>query len=585
VIGSFLTTQTQTASAATSPFYFKNTMSEQTLKNYLSRAVTFQGLCGEGNEQNMLIDEDIRMIQRTGAKFISRAALFAWNSTAPEHVKNHYAYAEKMAKKVHDADPEIILQAFVAEIVRKSYVDKIEIPAWVFEAFGKTPEKRNFKFEDIIDKTKGANHWGNNAGYPDWSREEAQMWYYYCIIRYIDIGYESIHIQDGEDAREYGFVYTVLNKCREYAKTHARRGIVLFHNFFSMTNGGGKIGNKLIFDIHGNGLVPNETVAEDGVLKCRIGTPSDFWCTWFGRSNGGEHPLGFTVKVCPTILEFDNYGPLENPGKSNGPEFGTWGYDDITWFATQPESYRNEFLLYLDEYMKTHELTNGKQNYFPMYPMRRVITPSPNFPEAKYMPGENFNDEIFFAYTESDDKLSADTSNFPFKLTTRKYYRANRQSDGCPNGFNQEDTIRKIFLGADAKENPEFLKVVLPSGFSEEEDYTIPPAGATSSAAANTSSKKNNQTANSKPSGNTDKPITGTSELTSSTADTSTEETASEETASEETTSAEETTSDFSTDGNGADNGWVIWLIVGIVAVLLIGGGAVTFIVLKNKKK
>lgn len=124
------------AASAASPFAFNGSMSEETLLQYCSRAVTFEGLCGEGGDENMLIKEDIRMLQRTGAKLVSRAALFAWNSTTAEQVQKHYAYAEKTAAMVHEADPEIILEAFVAEIVRKSYVENISIPAWVFEAFG-----------------------------------------------------------------------------------------------------------------------------------------------------------------------------------------------------------------------------------------------------------------------------------------------------------------------------------------------------------------------------------------------------------------------------------------------------------------
>ena len=65
------------SASAASSFSFQNSMSETVLKNYLSRAVTFQGLCGEGGDENMLFDEDLRMILRTGAKFVSRAALFS----------------------------------------------------------------------------------------------------------------------------------------------------------------------------------------------------------------------------------------------------------------------------------------------------------------------------------------------------------------------------------------------------------------------------------------------------------------------------------------------------------------------------
>lgn len=471
ILFSYTTLHYDLDAQSASQFSFNGSMSEQVLKNYLSRAVTLQGFCGEGADENLLFYEDLRMVRRTGAKFVSRAALFAWTSLSADDVEKHYAYAEKMAKEAHKADPEIILQGFVAEIVRKSYVDKIKIPDWVFEAFGKAPENRNFSFEKIIDTRLGADYWGKDAGYPDYSREEALMWYYYCIRRYIDAGYESIHIQEGGDTGEYKNVDKLLTMCREYAKTHARRGIVLFHNFFDMATGGNKIGNRLLFDIQGNGLVPNETVKEDGILKCRIGSPADFWCTWFGRSNGGEHPLGFTTDICPTLLEFDNYGQQGTLGVSNGEAFGTWGYDDITWFASQPESYRNEFLLYLDDYMKHNGLTkDNKQAYFCLYPMRRVITADPKWPVTAYNPGENASADFLFDYcSKANENIEVKVLNDgTISLITKEFYRANRQSDGCPNGFGQEDTIRKIFLGDNAPENAELTKVVLPLGYKSD---------------------------------------------------------------------------------------------------------------------
>lgn len=480
ILGGFL--MADPAVSATSAFYFKNSMDEVTLNNYLARSVTFEGLCGEGGDTNFLIDEDIRMLQRTGVKFVSRAALFAWNSVNAGQVESHYTYAKQMADKVHAADSEIILQAFVAEIVRKGYVNNLKVPAWVFEAFGKPVVVRNFNFDDMINIEKGANYWGTGAGYPDYSREEAQLWYYYCIRRYIDAGFESIHIQEGEDAAEIVIADNILTMSREYAKTHARRGIVLFHNFFSMMTGGNKIGNRLLFDIQGNGIVPIETVFEGGAMKCKIGDYKERGCElqWLGRSNGGVHPLGFTVDICPTILEFDNYGqnPKGKPGVSNGAAFFTWGYDDITWFTVQPEWYRNEFLEYVTGYLKTHCLTTqGKQAYYCCYPMRRVITADPNWPVTTYKPGKSYSMDFVFDYCSvSNEKIGfVFNDDKTFTFTSKGFYRANRQSDGCPNGMNQENTIRKFFLGENAAENPNYDKVVLPAG------YTATPIGSSSS--------------------------------------------------------------------------------------------------------
>jgi hypothetical protein len=35
--------------------------------------------------------------------------------------------------------------------------------------------------------------------------------------------------------------------------------------------------------------------------------------------------------------------------------FFTWGYDEITWFAHQPEEYRNEWLRYAWRWLKEHD--------------------------------------------------------------------------------------------------------------------------------------------------------------------------------------------------------------------------------------
>ena len=461
--------------AKTSEFSFDGTMSEAVLRRYLSRAVSGLGICAE-QKDDLILEENIRFLRRTGTKFVSRAAVFAWTCTSKAEVDTHFARAKAHAAAIHAADPEIILQAFAAEIVRRSYVNAIAIPDWVFRAFGEQPEQRNFRFEDIINTKLGPDYWGSGAGYPDWSRPEAQRWYYWCIVRYIDCGYESIHMQEttrrvGEEGYEAELqaLDRVMGLCREYAKTHARRGVVLFHSFFSMQDGGCKIGDRLLFDIQGNGLVPNETAYNEktGAYECRISEPNgSYWCTWLGRSVGGRHPLGFDCEACPTLLEFDNYGQQGELNVSNGPAFGTWGFDDISWFATQPEAYRNAFLLYLEEYTKTHCLSSkNARQYYILFPMRRCLTASPLDPTVTYTPGKAFNADFLAEYTEWDQIDVEVKFGGRYTLKSVGYYVANRQSDGCPNGFGQEDTIREIFLGKNAAEDPSLPQVVLPEAY------------------------------------------------------------------------------------------------------------------------
>ncbi|MBQ4153375.1 MAG: hypothetical protein IJD11_03370, partial [Oscillospiraceae bacterium] len=51
--------------------------------------------------------------------------------------------------------------------------------------------------------------------------------------------------------------------------------------------------------------------------------------------------------------------------------------------------------------------------------------------------------ERYIAGEKIEAKKQEDGS---YLLKTTSEYHANTQSDGCPNGFNQEETIKKIFL-------------------------------------------------------------------------------------------------------------------------------------------
>ncbi|MHB8962454.1 MAG: hypothetical protein ACYC5K_04800 [Saccharofermentanales bacterium] len=426
---------------ADSIYAFQDTMSEETLRNYLLRSVSALGFCAEGANENLIFDEDLRMVQNIGAKFISRAALFAWTVQNAELVEPHFELARNAAAKVHDMDPEIILCAFVAEIVHRNCVEGTPVPSWVFEDFGQAPESRNFRFDDIITLSKGPDFWMKDAGYPDYSREECQYWYYYCIRRYIDCGYECIHLQESDDDSELPVVDRILDMGRAYARRHARRGLVLYHSFYKQQTGGDRIDGRLLFDIHGNGLVPHRTVFEDGAQKCRICTPQESPYSWFGLSGGGEHPLGFTVEINPTILELDNYGPGQ-------PDFAPWGYDDISWFSVQPEWYRNEFLQYVEDLTSSHYLTqDGKRSYYQLMPMRRCTSAGINSFTTNYLPQSGFDNGFFDRYCASRDEniKRAENPDGSYSLTSCGFYHSNTQSDACPNGFNQEETIRRIF--------------------------------------------------------------------------------------------------------------------------------------------
>ncbi len=496
------------ADAATNFTFGNGTMSKEVLRSYASRAVTHQNFTA-GVGENLVFEEDLRMLLRIGAKYIGRAAMISWsgNLTAAQ-VDNHFAIAKEYADKVHEADTQIILQAGIFEIAYKGTVNSVKIPAYVFEAFGQPFEDRCFRWEDVVyprgavavtGKDIGIGCWGSDqSGTPDIKQLETKMYFYYMITRYIDAGYEAFHMGQAELMMQYDAQYsahwqTLLDKARTYARRHARRGVALFDCHTALNSAGIKVGNKLVFDLQGAGMCPNETDHEDGAYKAELLHYKELvpdredGLSWVGRTAGGEHPLGFEIETNFTIIEFDNYGGNGNPGVATYKQFYNWGHDDVTWFATQPEWYRNEFLLTTATYLANNERcldSAGKQQYFLQPVTRRELTPADGWePTISYTPGAQANEDFIFDMCDDEKATAKVGSNGVFTITVNRVYRANRNSDGCPVGFGQEDTIREIFRGKNVAEDPALLQVVLPSEY--ETSYVTPPAEDTPSSDVN----------------------------------------------------------------------------------------------------
>ncbi|MCX6924919.1 MAG: hypothetical protein NT154_17155 [Verrucomicrobia bacterium] len=63
--------------SSSDPYHFDRTISREVLENYLSRAITMEGLLnGQGD-----LDDNIRMLKSTGAKFVGRS-LCLWGGEA-----------------------------------------------------------------------------------------------------------------------------------------------------------------------------------------------------------------------------------------------------------------------------------------------------------------------------------------------------------------------------------------------------------------------------------------------------------------------------------------------------------------------
>ena len=187
-----------------------------------------------------------------GVKFLGRASGI-WYMTMDD--EEHFRLSKELADKVHAQDPEVILQSCVFEWITRR-METVEIPAYVFEAFGLKPEQRCFRLEDALftDESSGftsrRDDPAKDGGIPDLSRQEARLWFYYRATRYIDCGYEALHMGQVHlyTANDRGMAKTaeLFGMIREYARLHGRRHKILLDAHTHGVN----IRGKLLFDYH-----------------------------------------------------------------------------------------------------------------------------------------------------------------------------------------------------------------------------------------------------------------------------------------------------------------------------------------------
>jgi len=371
------------------------------LDSYLSRSIlqaeylNTPGFYNDGDYPYK--NDDFRMLREVGAKFIGRA-LFSWDIpeafTRPEFLANAKARMEQM----HAVDPDVVFQSCMFEIV-STKVGLVPVPARVFEAFGLPVEARNFNYAGMLNESGiFVNHWRAGASVPDITRQETQLFFYFMATAYIDIGIEALNFGQVElmSMKGDGSVEAwdgLLGKIRAYARTHARRGTVLCDGH--MGSGGLMRDGRLLFDFVSFPMRVKEIMGDPqkGELK------KFYRDAIYGRTKGGTTPSGWSCDHLPYIVELDNFGISGHPGVANLNDDFVWGYDEISWFTLQPESYRNAFLKYADEWIK-----QADPNGFIQMPGSRVITGA-----------------------------------------TGNRYRANTPSAACPIGMGQEQTIKEIW--------------------------------------------------------------------------------------------------------------------------------------------
>ncbi|HTU92888.1 MAG TPA: hypothetical protein VMF69_22600 [Gemmataceae bacterium] len=378
---------------------FDKTMPRAVLESYLARAISMEGLLnGKGD-----LDDNIRMLKSTGAKFIGRS-LCLWAGEA--NLLRNLDRAKEQLPKVHQADPEMILQACIFEIVT-TQVEQVPVPEWAFTALGRPVEKRNFRYADMLyPDGKRRDHWGKGASVPDVSQPETKLWFYFLARSYIDLGIEAIHfgqteLMNGND-RDLAHYEQLLTLIRSYAAKHARRHMVLCDAH--VPSGGLVREGRLLLDFHSFPLRIREVPEKPQEAILQVG----FSDSIYGRSKGGLTFSGWKCEHLPYLVEIDNWGVSRQPGKAKAGGIWVWGYDEISWFANQSKQYRSDWLRYAWDWVRRTDANGFLQ-----------------------MPGSR-------------------TMRSP--LNRRRWYFANTPSPAVPDGLGDEETIRAIWTTDAAKQ-------------------------------------------------------------------------------------------------------------------------------------
>jgi len=370
--------------------YF-DSLSETQLNFYLDRAVShfyFHSMDAQ------YLAASKRFILETGAKYIARASTM-WVMGGGD--VNTIANQAPVIEDVHASDPEIIFEACIFETVFTS-VEQIDIPAFVFEAFGLTPENRHFDYESMIfENGKYVDQWCPGGSVPDITRIDTQMFFYYRATQFIDAGFEALHMGQihlyASADKNYRVTTTVYNMIHAYAADHARRGWVLLN---AHTHGDYGADGLLLFDFHSfpsRVNEPKDSAAHPATQENpqRVIYGFSELDSIYGKSRGGMTHAGWFTDMLPYLVELDNWAGYE-PSLLDRPDRGsiwTWGFDEISWFANQPSGYQAEFLDYAYHWVTA---ADGGQGHFAM----------PGTRTAAIKSGDSVTQANFFPFMPAD---------------------------------------------------------------------------------------------------------------------------------------------------------------------------------------
>ena len=194
------------------------------------------------------------------------------------------------------------------------------------------------------------DHWRRGQSVPDVSRPETKLWFYFLAASYIDVGIEAIHfgqieMMNGND-RDLAHWSQVLSLVRAYAAKHARRHMVLCDAHVPERRAGARREAA-----PGLPLVP--AADQGGARQAAGGGPGGRVLRRHLRPQQGRDDAQRLVVRAPALPGGDRQlGREPAPGRAAAGGIWVWGYDEITWFAHQPEAYRAEWLRYAWDWVR-----------------------------------------------------------------------------------------------------------------------------------------------------------------------------------------------------------------------------------------
>lgn len=343
-------------------------VTDSLVRHFLARSITVQGIIGLAPAERRSFAV---WAGAAGGRFAGRVGGFWYTPETDAQEQAVFDTLRRVTAELHRAQPAMVVQGAIFEILF-AQVNNLRVPNAARAAFGEDTvvlPSRNFRLADMVYPgyfspiDSGGVRWdsrppGEAPGVPDMSQTETQLWFYCCARRQIDAGCEALHfgqvmMMDRRDPGHHGW-WSMLQRVRTYARTR-NRGFVLCdahtHGEYYDPDPQHPLPDahrQLLFDFHSYPL--RATEADTGRpdrhhVRLQLPTNTARNSAIFGQSAGGIAPGGWQTSRLPALAEFDNWGRCGRPGQ-RGQWPCLWGFDEISWFATQPPRYRNAWLVY-----------------------------------------------------------------------------------------------------------------------------------------------------------------------------------------------------------------------------------------------